>query len=129
MLVQQASEAAVAGLSDQSEIIGCGAAPPGARGGDELGKDIRPAPLDLQADIEGEPIAVTVEGYCLRRHPLRQAYCGGHGPRQALLRLAVEPQRQRAAIALARAHLGVAGVPDRLAVGRGGIAWLEQQAI
>src|SRR6266446_9048424 len=40
MLVQQASEAVVAGLSGQSEIIGCGTAPPGARGGDELGKHI-----------------------------------------------------------------------------------------
>src|SRR5205085_667795 len=91
--------------------------------------DIRPAPLDPDADIEREPVAVTVQGYRFRRDPWGQGYRGGHGHGQTLLRLPVEPQRQRAAIALARAHLGVPGVPDRLTVGRGGGSWLERQAI
>src|SRR5438105_9966799 len=100
MLLQQAIESAVAGLPGQSEIISCVTAPPGARGGDVLGKDIRPAPLDPDADIEREPVAVTVQGYRFRRDPWGQGYRGGHGHGQTLLRLPVEPQRQRAAIAL-----------------------------
>ena len=67
MLVQQALEPPVAGLSRQREIIGCLAAPSGARHGDVLGEVIRPAPLDLHADIEGKPVAVTVEGQGFRR--------------------------------------------------------------
>src|SRR2546429_4731090 len=73
MLRQQAIESAVAGLPGQSEIISCVAAPPGARGGDVLGKDIRPAPLDPDADIEREPVVVTVHGDRFRRHPSGRA--------------------------------------------------------
>src|SRR6266850_4526415 len=92
MFAQQVIEPPAPGIFGHNQIIRSVATPSGARHGDEFGEDVRPAPLDIHADMKGEPIAVMVNCYRSRTPRLREGYRSRHRHGQALLGLAVEPQ-------------------------------------
>ena len=127
--VEQALEAGRARGRGQRAILLRIATPARARQRDEFGEGVGLSPAHCRGEVQRQPIAAPVYPQLGGLQARGQVDRGRLGHRQALLGVAVQPQRTVAGVAIGGGDVRVAVVPERGTVGRGRRDRFELQVV